>query len=157
MKHEVNIDNFLTLIYWVKTFSTVEGYIFKHEELLEKAILYKHFNKPLDTNINDVCDLMLDAYKLYQKLNLTKEKVFSIMSSMNMPNIPNMPKISKESMIKEIEDFENIFENLLENYKFKNNKISSIQKEKANEKMKMCVEVEDYENAAKYRDLIKEY
>ena len=37
MKHEVNIDNFLTLIYWVKTFSTVEGYIFKHEELLEKA------------------------------------------------------------------------------------------------------------------------
>jgi len=45
----------------------------------------------------------------------------------------------------------------MENCKFEDPEIRGIQKGMATEKMNHCVEIEDYENAAKYRDLIKAY
>ena len=157
MKHEVNIEDFLTLLYWVRTYVTVEGKNFKHDKLSNQAMLYKKLNVSFNTNVNDIDDFMLDAHKLYEKLHKTNETVFNIMNSIDAPYIPKVSKVSKESMIKEIEDFENIFEDLFENYNFMNVEIRNMQKDAANEKMMRCVDIEDYENAAKYRDLIKEY
>jgi hypothetical protein len=154
MKHEVNIDDFLTLIYWVQTYVTIEGMNFKHEKLLTKARIYKKLDMPLNTEVDNIDDLILDAKKVYEKLNLNKVQVFNIMNTID---IPYMPKISKEFMIKEIEGFEHVFEDIIENYKFENSEIRNMQKNAANEKMKQCVDIEDYENAAKFRDLIKEY
>jgi hypothetical protein len=154
MKHEVNIDDFLTLIYWVQTYVTIEGMNFKHEKLLTKARIYKKLDMSLNTEVDNIDDLILDAKKVYEKLNLNKVQVFNIMNTID---IPYMPKISKEFMIKEIEGFEHVFEDIIENYKFENSEIRNMQKNAANEKMKQCVDIEDYENAAKFRDLIKEY
>lgn len=153
MKQELNNADFLTLIYWVKTYLSLENRDFKYQNILNTVLVRKRFNIPLDTNIDDIDDLILDAYKLYLKINSTKDRVLDIMSTMGISNVSNVSTIAKD----EIEQYGKIVEDLLENYKFKNDKVREIQKDFSTQKMKDCVDIEDYENAARFRDLIKEY
>lgn len=150
MKNKIDIQDFLTLIYWVKTFFVLEGKKFNYEPLVEQAETYKLNNTPLDTNIHHIDDLMIDAFQIYRKLKETEKKVQEVMEHIQIPFI------SKEMMLDETKKYERIFEDLMENYKYEDPEIRGIQKGFLTERMKEYVEVEDYENAARVRDLIKE-
>lgn len=150
MKTKIDITDFLILISWIKTFFIFEGKKFNHEHLLEQVETYKFTNTSLDTTIHSIDELMIDAFKVYQKLNETEKEVFEMMG------IINIPFISTDLMKNEINRYKNIFEYLMENYKYEDPETRGIQKGILSEKMKKYIEVEDYENAAKMRDLIKE-
>lgn len=148
VKNKINIDDFLVLIYWVRTHYLFEGKTFAYTHLLEQAQTYKYNNTPLDTNLHKIDDLVIDAFKVYHKLKETEEKVMDVIES--------IPLVSKEDALRETKRYENIFEDLMENYKFEDPEVRGIQKDVLNEKMKEYVAEEDYENAAKVRDMIKE-
>lgn len=147
VKNKINIDDFLVLIYWVKTHYLFEGKNFAYTYLLKQAQTYKYNNTPLDTNLHKIDDLVIDAFKVYHKLKETEEKVMNVIES--------IPLVSKEDALRETKRYENIFEDLMENYKFEDPEVRGIQKGVLNEKMKEYVAEEDYENAAKVRDMIK--
>lgn len=147
VKNKINIDDFLVLIYWVKTHYLFEGKNFAYTHLLKQAQTYKYNNTPLDTNLHKIDDLVIDAFKVYHKLKETEEKVMNVIES--------IPLVSKEDALRETKRYENIFEDLMENYKFEDPEVRGIQKGVLNEKMKEYVAEEDYENAAKVRDMIK--
>ena len=148
MKNKVEIDDFLILIFWVQIFYVVEKRDFIHQHLLDQAITYKFNNTPFDITIHYIDDLMIDAYKVYEKLKQTEVEFNQILDSQTF-------SFMKDSMIGETNKFQNIFENLMENCKFEDAEIRGIQKGVLAEKvMKKYVAVEDYENAAKVRDLI---
>lgn len=149
VRDKVNIDYFLTLIYWIKTFFVIEGKKFNYQNLLEQAETYKLKETPLDITIHNIDDLMIDAYEIYHKLKETQQKVDIILDQIQIPFI------TKDMMINETKKYERIFEDLMENYKFEDPEIRGIQKGFLNEKMSEYVALEDYENAAKIRDMIK--
>jgi hypothetical protein len=149
VKEKVNIDDFLTLIYWIKTFFIIEGKKFNYQNLLEQAETYKLKDTPLDITIHNIDNLMIDGYQIYHKLKETQQKVDIILDQIQIPFI------TKDMMINETKKYERIFEDLMENYKFEEPEIRGIQKGFLNEKMSEYVAVEDYENAAKVRDMIK--
>lgn len=151
MKTKVNIDDFLHLILWIKTFYVIEGKKFNHDGLIAQAETYKLKNTPFDTNIHHIDNLMIDAYQVYHRLKITEEKVNQMMDMIQIPFI----NINKDMMISETNKYKKIFEDLLENYKYDDPEIRGIQKGFLGERMKEYVEVEDYENAARLRDMIK--
>jgi len=148
MKNKVDIDNFLHLIFWVKTFKILEGKRFNYQSLLDQAETYKLKETPLDTTIHRIDDLMIDAFQIYNKLKSTEDKVDKILDEMNNPFFDR--KLMKE----ETQKYERTFEDLIENYKYDDPEVRGIQMGILNEKMKEYVAVEDYENAARVRDLI---
>jgi hypothetical protein len=150
MKNKIDINDFLTLIYWVKTFFIFEGKKFNYQNLIEQAETYKLKGTPLDTSIHRIDELMIDAYQIYTRLKATEEKVSEILDTVQIPFI------SKDMMMGETKKYERIFEDLMENYKYEDPEIRGIQKGFLNEKMKEYIAVEDYENAARVRDMIKE-
>jgi DNA-binding transcriptional regulator WhiA len=150
MKNKVDIKDFLTLINWVKTFFVFERKTFNHENLLEQAETYRLNNTPLDTNIHHIDGFMIDAYRIYVRFKETEEKISQILDTVQIPFV------SKDMMMDEVKKYERIFEDLMENYKYEDPEIRGIQKGFLNEKMKEYVAVEDYENAARLRDMIKE-
>ena len=149
MKTKVNIDDFLHLILWIKTFYTIEGKKFNYDSLIDQAETYKLKNTPLDTNIHHIDALMIDAYHVYHRLKITEEKVNQMMDMIQIPFI------NKDMMINETNKYKAIFEDLLENYKYDDPEIRGIQKGFLTEKMKEYVDKEEYENAARVRDMIK--
>jgi len=149
MKTKVDIDNFLHLILWIKTFYIIDGKKFNYESLLDQAETYKLKNTPFDTSIHHIDDLMIDGYHLYHKLKITEDKVNQMMDMIKMPFV------DKDMMMNETNKYKKIFEDLLENYKYNDPEIRGIQKGFLSEKMKEYVSVEDYENAARVRDMIK--
>ena len=58
-------------------------------------------------------------------------------------------------MIEQVQKYENVFEDLMENYKFDDPEIRGIQKGFLSEKMSQYAIEEEYEKAAKVRDMIK--
>lgn len=152
MKTKINIDDFLTLLYWIKTFILLEGKQFNHQNLLDQAETYKLSNTPLDTKIHPIDDLMVDAFHIYHKLIETEEKVDKLLEHIIIP----LPFFNKEIMLNETLKYKRIFEDLMENYKYEDPELRGIQKGFLQEKMRECVQIEDYENAARIRDLIKE-
>jgi hypothetical protein len=149
VKSKINIDDFLTLIYWIKTFVLIEGKKFNHQNLLEQAETYKIKDTPLDTTIHHIDDLMVDAFQIYHKLKETQEKVNIVLDQIQIPFI------TKDMMINETKKYERVFEDLMENYQYEDPEIRGIQKGFLTEKMAKYVADEDYENAAKVRDMIK--
>lgn len=149
-KTKVNIDDFLIFIYWVKTFFLIEGKKFNYDGLLDQAETYKLKDTPLDTQIHHIDDLMIDAFQVYHRIKETEEKVDEVMDHIQIPFL------DKNMMKKETQKYKTIFEDLLENYKYEDPEIRGIQKGFLSERMKKYVEVEDYENAARVRDMIKE-
>lgn len=149
MKSKVDIDDFLTLVYWIKTFYYFEGKKFSHEHLVEQAETYKFKNTPLDTNIHHIDELMIDAFQIYNKLKATREKVLEVLE-----NIP-IPSENKKEMIEGSKYYEHIFEDLMENYIYEDPETRGIQRGFLTEKMNEYVATEEYEKAAKVRDMIK--
>ena len=150
MKNKVNIDDFLILIYWVRTFYIFEGKNFSYQNLLEQAETYKFTDTPIDTSIHNIDNLMIDAFQVYHKLKTTEDKIVEVLDNIKLP------MINKDKMIAETKKYESIFEDLMENYKYQDPEIRGIQKGVLMEKINEYVAVEDYENAAKVRDMIKE-
>lgn len=147
MKTKINIDDFLILMFWLKTYLFIEGREFKHDELLQQAETYKFNETPLDTTVHSIDEFIIDSYHLYDKLITTEDKVNQFLDMISFLN--------KEQMIKETNNYKRIFEDIIENFKFENPEIRGIQKGMLIEKMSECVKDEDYEKAAKLRDMIK--
>lgn len=147
-KSKINIDDFLVLIHWTKTFITFEGDTFLYNDLILQAESYKYLNTPFDTNIHLIDELLIDSFKLYNKIERTEDKVKEIL------NILSIPFIDSETMKKETDNFKRIFEDIMENYKFENKETINIQKVFLSKKLQHCIKIEDYENAAKLRDII---
>ena len=150
LKYKVDIDDLLTLIYWVKVSYSIENKIFNYQNLLSQVETYKFTQTPFDTRIHSIDDLMIDAFKVYHKLKMTEQERLKVIESINVP------LINKNDLISETKHYERIFEDLIENYKFEDPEIRGIQKGILTEKLKECVYIEDYENAAKLRDMINE-
>lgn len=150
MKTKVDIDDFLTLLYWVKTFFVIENKKFKYQNLLDQAETYKLKETKLDTQIHQIDELMIDAFHIYSKLKETEDRMQEIIK------VIEIPFINADMMMNESNKYKRIFEDLLENYKYEDPEIRGIQKGYLAEKMKEYVHVEDYENAARVRDIIKE-
>jgi hypothetical protein len=154
MKTKVNIDNILTLLLWIKTIYTIEGKKFNYDNLLSQAETYKYSNTPLDTKIHSIDEMLIDAFSVYDKLKKTKIKFDEILEK--IPELRIQINTSKEILSEEIGKYEKIFEDLMENYRYEDPETRGIQKGVLSEKMKDFVAVEDYERAAKVRDIIKE-
>jgi len=150
MEHKINIDDFLTLIYWIKTFYLFEGKPFNYQNLLDQAETNKIKNIAMDTDVNNIDGLMIDAYQIYNKLKTTKEKVLQVLDTVKIPSI------SKNMMLEETKKYEDIFEYIIENFKYNDIEIIAIQKGFLLEKLKEYVASEEYEKAAKVRDIINE-
>lgn len=161
MRNNVNIDDFLILMYWIKTIYQFENKKFNYESLLMQVETYKYMNTPLNTEIHKIDDVMIDAYQIYHKLKMTEIEIATVLDNLDViPNIAGIDKEflknSKETMLNEAKKYENIFEDLMENIKYEDPEIRGIQKGFLSEKMKEYVAAEDYERAAKVRDIIKE-
>lgn len=148
MKNKVDIDDFLILIFWVKTIYQIEGKKFEYDNLWDQAITYKYKNIPLDTNIHHIDKLMIDAFQIYNKIKTTTEKVVEIL------DVVKFPYIKKEDMLTQSKIYETIFEDLIENYKYEEIETRAIQKGFLSEKMKEYIAKEEYEKAANVRDII---
>ena len=158
MKTKIDISDFLIMIYWVKTFSLVEGKKFNYQNLMDQAETYKYKNTPLDTQIHYIDEFMIDAYQIYTKMKETKDKFNKFMNNIDHKIYENLDiKITdiKDVMIEQVQKYENVFEDLMENYKFDDPEIRGIQKGFLSEKMSQYAIEEEYEKAAKVRDMIK--
>jgi hypothetical protein len=150
MKNKVNIDDFLVVLFWIKTFLWFEKKPFDFELLMDQAVTYKYNNTPLDTKIHPIDDVMIVAYHIYTKIKSTRNEVVDVLDQLRVSTL------NKHNMFKQADQFENIFEDLIENYKYDDPEIRGIQKGFLAEKMKEYAKSEDYERAAKVRDMIKE-
>jgi hypothetical protein len=152
MKSKVNIDDFIILISWVKSIFLLEGKKFNYQNLLDQAEKYKFTNTPLDTTIHPIDEVMIDAFKIYHKLKTTKERFGDVLEKIDLPAL----NVGKDIFMKETEKYEKIFEDLMENYRYEDPETRGIQKGVLTEKMNEYVVNEEYEKAAKVRDIIKE-
>lgn len=151
MKNKVNVSDFLVLIGWVRVYQTFELRRFDYQKIMDKVEkLYHNGDEYFDVTVNNIDDLMADAYKLYMKIGKSKKMLTKLNDDIKLPYF------DKNTLIQETEKFEKIIEYMLENIKYEDAEIRGIQKGFLTEKLNRCVEIEDYENAAKFRDLIKE-
>lgn len=148
MKDKIDIDDFLVLISWTKIHSMLDGETFEYENLLEQAMTYKHLNTPFDIRIHRIDDLLIDSYKAYDLLRKTEVQVKEIVKQIKIPNITGDVFIEHSNKYKEV------FENIMENCEFTDPEIIGIQKGLLSEIIKKYVAEEDYETAAKIRDII---
>ena len=146
MRTKINIDDFIILISWVRISLLAKDKKFNYQSLWDQAETYKMKETPLDITIHNIDELMIDAFKIYLELKASEDKVNEAMD-MHFAFL-------KDMMIKETKRFENIVEDILENCKFEDPEIRGIQKGFLDSKMKEYAAVEDYENAARVRDLI---
>lgn len=147
LKNKINIDDFLILVYWVRTQYWLEGRNFVHQYLLEQAETYQYNNTPLDTNIHKIDNFMIDAFTIYRQLKETEDKMTEIFES--------LPTIKTEEFMEQTKKYEEIFEDIMENYKFEEPELRGIQRGILTVKMREYVELEEYEKAAQVRDMIK--
>ena len=150
MKNKIDINDFLTLLNWTKTFIVFEGGEFKYDNLYYQADTYRLSNTPLDTKIHYIDDFLIDVYHIYNKMILTEKQVDEVLKSINIPFI------SSDLMKEEISKFKNIFLDLMENCKFEDAEIRGIQKGLLSEQIKDYIADENYEKAAELRDIINE-
>jgi hypothetical protein len=148
MKNVINIDEFLILLYWFKTFVYIEGKEFKYDKLLLQIEYYKFNNLPFDVSMYNIDELMIDGFKIYDRLKKTEDKLLNLMNSLSNSFS------EKEMIISESKKYMNIFERMMENYKYEDPETKGIQKGFLTEKMSEYVKKEEYEQAAKLRDII---
>ena len=149
MESKANVDDILTILLWVKTISEIEGKSFKYQNLQDQAETYKYTNTLLDTRIHPIDELMIDAFRVYDKLKKTKEKFNGVLEKIDFTSFQNR-------FNNEISKYEKSFEELMENFRYEYPEIRGIQKGVLTEKMNEYVAAEDYEHAAIVRDIIKE-
>lgn len=156
MKSKVNIDDILIILLWVKTIYSIEGKKFNYQQLLDQSETYKYSNTPLDTTIHSIDELMIDAFRIYDKLRKTKDKFNDILNKIDIPILNDKLITSKDMLTGEISKYESIFEDLMENYRYDDPETRGIQKGILTEKMHEYVINEEYEKAARVRDIINE-
>lgn len=151
MENKVSINDFLILISWVKVYQSFELKRFDYQRIMDKVEnLYHDGVKYFDVSDNNIDDLMADAYKLYLKITKSRKIIDKLGDDFKFPYF------DKDMLMEESQKFENIIVYMLENIKYEDSEIRGIQKGFLTDKMNQCIEIEDYENAAKFRDLIKE-
>lgn len=150
MKTEIKADDILIILYWVNTFFSYENKVFTYQNLLDQAETYQLTNTPFDVNIHPIDELMIDAHKVYHKFKETEKQLYDILDMINTLSI------KKEVIKEQVDRFFNIFDDLIENYRYEDPEIRGIQKGVLTEKMKKYVADEEYELAAKLRDIINE-
>jgi hypothetical protein len=143
MKHTIDIDTFIILIYWIRIFCFIENKKFEHDNLMSQAETYKYNNTPLDTNIHNIDAVMLDAFNIYARVKIVED------------NVSLMSFFSSSEVFLEVKKFKEIFDDIIENYKFEDINLKAIQKGILEERMKKFIGLEDYESAARIRDAIK--
>ena len=107
-------------------------------------------NNKIALSADNIDDLMADAYKLYLKIANSRQIINKLGDDFKFPYF------DKDMLMEESQKFENIIVYMLENIKYEDSEIRGIQMGFLTDKMNQCIEIEDYENAAKFRDLIKE-
>jgi len=153
MKNKINIDDFIIIIRWVKTFIEYEGKHFEYQNLYDQAETYKLKNTPFDTQIHHIDEFMIDALKVYLKMKETQSDFEELLG-----DIPFIPfGVKKESLIDHVKKYQTICEDLMLNYKYEDPEIRAIQIGFLTEKMNEFALNEDYEKAAELRDYIKTY
>lgn len=151
MKNKVSINDLLVLISWVKIYHSFEMKNFDYQRIFDMAEdLVRDGAEYFDVSDGNIDYFMADAYKIYTKIAKSKMIIEKLGDDIKISNV------DKEMMIEESQRFEKIIQYMLENIKYEYSEIRGIQKGYLSEKMRSCVEIEDYENAAKFRDLIKE-
>lgn len=150
MKSKVNIDDFLIVIYWVKSFFSFENKNFNYQNLLDQAETYKMNNTSLDTSIHQIDELMIDAYKIYDKLKKTEDQFNKVL------DVVNFPFFNKEVIIAETTKFIAVYEDLIENYRYEDPEIRGIQKGFLGEKMSKFIIKEEYEKAGEIKKFMLE-
>ena len=148
MRTKINIDDFLNLVYWVRTFYLIEGRPFNYQNLVDQAETYKMKNTPLDIEIHPIDNLMIDAFHIYHKLKETEDKVKDVMDNVQLPFF-----IDREMLMNETKKYERIFEDLMENCKFEDPEIRGIQKGFLGDKMKEYKRTADH--ASKLGDSLR--
>ena len=141
MKNKINIDDFLVVLFWVKTFLMFEKKHFDFDLLMEQAMTYKYTDTPLDIRVHSIDDLMIISYQIYKRVERTKDEVSDILDQLNVS------VVSKLTMLKQANEFERIFEDLIENYKYNDPEICGIQKGFLVEKMKKYMDNQEYKKA----------
>ena len=147
MKTKINIDDFILVVSWLKIYNELDGIKFKYHYILDQAETYKITNTEWDTSIHSIDNIMVDIFNVYVKIKDVKkevEKVLNILSSV----------FNTENIMNENKKFIEICEDLLINYKYSEPEIKGIQKTFLLLKMSENIKNEDYENAAKIRDII---
>ena len=155
MNNKVDIDEFLILMYWVKTFFEVEQKTFVYQNLLDQAETYKYGNsKFFDTRIHHVDDLMIDAYKIYSKLKMAEDRFEETLNSVKLPF--NFLEFDAKAVLNEAKKFISIVEKMMETCRYEDPEICGIQKGFLAEKLAKFIIAEEYENAAEMRDFMLE-
>ena len=104
MKTKIDINDFWTLMIWIKTYDVIEGKDFKFESLFQQVETYKYTNTPLDINIHPIDHLMLEAYYLYNKLKTTEDRVSKVLDLLTF--------VDKEEVLSETNKYFKIFEDI---------------------------------------------
>ena len=152
MKNTINIDDFLTVITWVKSLYIFDGKKFEFNNLYDQAITYKLKNTNLNTNIHKIDNFMIEAFKLYQQMKSTNDSFVKLVKKLDY--IPF--NINKDELINHNFKYQRICEDLLTNYKYENVEMKAIQKEYLTNIMNEYANSDQFEKAIEIRDLIKE-
>lgn len=147
MKTKINIDDFILVVSWLKLYNELDGIKFKYQYILDQAETYKITNTDWDISIHSIDNIMVDIFNIYVKIKDVKkevEKVLNIISSV----------FNTKNIMSENKKFLEICEYLLIDYKYSEPEIKGIQKTFLLLKMSESIKNEDYENAAKIRDII---
>lgn len=153
--NKIPIDKIGYIVYGVHIQYTLFGKKSPYENLLEQVETYKLKNTPLDINIHNIDDLMVDAYMLYEKIKSRQDELLN-MSENLYAGLTNFGfKIDMEEVRKELSKFLQAFDDIMIDCDFEGVQIKGIQKNFLNDKLQEFVEVENYEKAAEIRDKIK--
>jgi len=155
MRNKIDVEEILVLMYWVKTFYEIEQKTFIYQNLLDQAQTYKYSNTQLfDTNIHNIDDLMIDAYKIYNKLKTAEDRFEETLKSNEIPF--NFLNIDADMVLNEAKKYLTIVEKIMESCNYEDPEICGIQKGFLAEKMANFIAAEEYENALELRDFMLE-
>ena len=163
MKTKVKIDDVITLLEWVGMYLIVENPLsrtFKYQNLLDQAVTYKMQDTPLDTRIHHLDELLVDVYRIYDKIVDVEQKVdlSEVYSRMTiLPDPITGKNLDKKMLMSALDNFKTIFIDLMMNYEFEQTEIRGIQKNFLTSKLNELVENEQYEEAALLRDRLKTF
>lgn len=147
----IDYEEFITILYWIDIFSVCNGKNFLYQHLLDQVTTNKNNKIPFDIKMYPIDDVMTDAIQIYCKFNGIEEAYTESIKEMSKLNSPGF---SMDGVLEEKENFMRICEYILENYTFYHPEIAGIQKTFLQCKMSEYIKNEEYEKAAKARDLI---
>jgi len=147
----INSGDMFQLIAAVYLEMKIGGKEWKYNNLLEQVDTYKLNNTPFNPNIHNIDDFMVEAYKVYDKYLLIKDKIDE---ALQITGLSNNPFFTKEKIKKEFDIIMNTVEQILINCNFKGVQIRGIQKNFLNDKLKESIEQENYELCAILKEKI---